>query len=60
VRNQGDTEEAIEKINQALRNEYVIGFQPSEIGTPGKAHRIRVTTAIPKVYVHARSAYIAP
>ncbi len=58
--NQSDATQAIAKIGEALRNEYVLGFTPAEAGAPGKAHRIRVTTSVPKVYVHARSSYIAP
>lgn len=58
---QAEASAAIAKIGEALRNEYILGFQPSGNGSlPGKAHRIRVTTTLPKVYVHARSSYIAP
>lgn len=60
ARTQSDAAQAIVKIGEALRNEYILGFTPSDPGLPGKAHRIRVTATIPKVYVHARSSYIAP
>ena len=60
AKNEAEAKEAIAKVGQALRNEYVIGFQPADSGVSGKAHRIRVTTAGPKVYVHARSSYFAP
>jgi len=55
-----DARDAVMKVGEALRNEYVIGFQPAEAGPSGKAHRIRVTTTLPKVYVHARNSYYAP
>jgi Ca-activated chloride channel family protein len=60
ARNDREVKEAIAKVGQALRNEYVIGYQPAESGTPGKAHRIRVTTTVPKVYIHARTSYYSP
>jgi Ca-activated chloride channel family protein len=59
-RSDAEAKEAIRKAGEALRNEYVIGFQPADSGPSGKLHRIRVTTAAPKVYVHARTAYYAP
>ena len=47
------------KASQALRNQYVIGYQPADSDTSGKLHRIRVKSTVPKVTVHARSAYYA-
>lgn len=52
--------EAMAKVGEALRNEYVIGYQPADSGTSGKLHRIRVTSTVPKVYIHARNGYYAP
>jgi Ca-activated chloride channel family protein len=52
--------EAMAKVGEALRNQYVIGYQPADSGTSGKLHRIHVTTTVPKVYVHARTGYYAP
>ncbi len=49
--------EAMRKVGDALRNQYIIGFQPTGADTAGKSHRIRVTTSVPKVYIHARSGY---
>jgi Ca-activated chloride channel homolog len=65
ARNPSEANEAIAKAGQALRNKYVIGFQPADSGSSGKAHRIRVTSVgaipnAPKVYVHARNGYYAP
>jgi len=59
---QNDTEanEAAIRAGRALRNEYVIGYQPSNSGATGKWHRIRVKTNVPKVNVYARNGYYAP
>lgn len=59
ARNAAEARESVAKIGAALRNEYVIGYQPAAPGVPGKSHRIRVTTSVPKVYVHARTSYFA-
>ena len=60
ARSDSDARDAVMKVSEALRNEYVLGFQPADSGPSGKAHRIRVTTTTPKVYVHARTSYYAP
>ncbi|HEY1756086.1 MAG TPA: VWA domain-containing protein [Bryobacteraceae bacterium] len=60
VRSAAEAKEGMAKIGQALRNEYVIGYQPAESETSGKLHRIHVKSTVPKVTVHARSGYYAP
>jgi Ca-activated chloride channel family protein len=60
VRNAGEAKEGMLKIGQALRNEYVIGYQPADTDLSGKLHRIRVKSTVPKAVVHARSGYYAP
>jgi len=60
ARNAAQAREAIAKVSDALRSQYVLGYQPAESVTPGKSHRIHVTTTVPKVYVHARTGYYAP
>jgi Ca-activated chloride channel family protein len=60
ARNLAQAQEAMTKAGQALRNEYVIGYQPAGSGSSGKWHRIRVKTTLPKVSVHARNGYYAP
>lgn len=52
--------EAKTKAGQALRNEYVLGYQPADSGSSEKWHRIRVKTSLPKVSIHARNGYYAP
>jgi Ca-activated chloride channel family protein len=42
---------------QALRNQYVIGYQPAETDQPGKWHRIRVKLNLANTKVSARNGY---
>ena len=44
-------------ILQALRNQYVIGYQPTETDQPGKWHRIRVKLNVANTNVSARNGY---
>jgi len=60
ARNGAEAREGMMKISQALRNEYVIGYQPADSEPSGKLHRIRVKSTVPKVTVHARTSYYAP
>jgi VWFA-related protein len=60
VRNDADAREAAFKVGRALRNEYVIGYQPPNLGATGKWHHIRVKSNVPKVNVYARNGYYAP
>lgn len=60
VRNDADAKEAAFKVGRALRNEYVIGYQPPNSGATGKWHHIRVKANVPKVNVYARNGYYTP
>ncbi len=60
VRSGAEAKEGMLKVGQALRNQYVIGYQPADSEPSGKLHRIRVKSTLPKVTVHARSGYYAP
>src|SRR5579862_6717479 len=60
ARNDTEAQAAMTKAGQALRNEYVIGYRPTDFGQSCKWHRIRVKTTVPKLSVHARSGYYAP
>jgi len=60
ARNDVEAREAAMKAGRALRNEYVIGYQPASSGATGKWHRIRVKSSVPKVNVYARNGYYAP
>jgi Ca-activated chloride channel family protein len=60
ARNDNEANEAAIKAGRALRNQYVIGYQPSISGASGKWHRIHVKSTLPKVNVYARNGYYAP
>jgi len=60
VRNDTEAREAALKVGRALRNEYVIGYQPSSSGATGKYHRVHVKSNVPKVNIYARNGYYAP
>jgi Ca-activated chloride channel homolog len=53
-----------EKISIELRNEYVIGYDPSNMIADGKWHRIKVKLdpprGLPPLQVYARTGYYAP
>ncbi len=60
IRNDFEAKEAVVKVSRALRNEYVIGYQPPTPSMTGKWHQIRVKSNVPKVNVYARNGYSAP
>jgi Ca-activated chloride channel family protein len=60
ARNDAQAKEGIMKVGQALRNEYMIGYQPADSELSGKWHRIRVKSTVPKVRVYARNGYYTP
>jgi|SRR5579862_656544 Ca-activated chloride channel family protein len=60
ARNAVEARQGMVKASEALRNQYIIGYQPADSDPSGKLHRIRVKSTVPKVTVHARSAYYAP
>lgn len=59
VRSQAEAREAMKRASRALRNEYVIGYQPPDLGISGKWHRVRVKANVQKVNVYARNGYYA-
>lgn len=60
ARNDAEAKEAAIKAARALRNEYIIGYQPTGSGLSGKWHRVHVKSTVPKVNVYARNGYYAP
>ena len=60
VQNDAEAQEAAAKLGRALRNEYVIGYQPASPGATGKYHRVHVKSNVPKANVSARNGYYAP
>ena len=59
VRSGSERKEAATKIGQAIRAQYLIGYQPPHSNHTGKWHRIRVKADVPNVSVYARSGYYA-
>lgn len=57
VRSDDEAKEAVAKISRALRDEYVIGYQPAKSGESGKWHRIRVKLNASGTHVYARKGY---
>jgi Ca-activated chloride channel homolog len=53
-----------EKISTELRNEYVIGYTPSNLRRDGKWRKVKVKldppAGLPPLTVHARTGYYAP
>jgi len=60
VQSDAEAKEAAMKAGRALRNMYMIGYQPASSAASGKWHRIHVKTSVPKVNVYARSGYYTP
>jgi Ca-activated chloride channel homolog len=60
VRNDAEAKKAAIAAGRALRNLYVIGYQPPSSGASGKWHQVRVKSNVPKVNVYARNGYYAP
>lgn len=48
---------AVTQAAQAIRGEYVIGYQVPESHRAGKWHRVRVNLDVPHVEVHGRNGY---
>jgi Ca-activated chloride channel homolog len=49
--------DAAMKAAQAIRSQYVIGYQPPDPGDSGKWHRLRVKLDVPHLNVYARNGY---
>ena len=60
VRDGAEAKEAASKAGRALRNQYVIGYQPPGSLASGKWHQVHVKSNVPKVRVYARKGYYAP
>jgi Ca-activated chloride channel family protein len=53
-----------EKISNELRNQYVIGYKPKDLGHDGKWRKVKVRVnpppGLPPLSVYARSGYYSP
>ena len=60
----GDLEDIAQRISQELRNEYVIGYKPSEVRKDGNWRKLKVRLVpppgLPTLTVHNRQGYYAP
>jgi Ca-activated chloride channel family protein len=59
VRSDTEAKEAAISVGRALRNEYMIGYQPPDSGTVGKWHRVNVKSNVPNVNVYGRNGYFS-
>ena len=60
----GDLEDIASRISAELRNEYVIGYKPSEVKKDGNWRKLKVRLlappGLPQLTVHNRQGYYAP
>ena len=60
----GDLEDIAARISAELRNEYVIGYRPSEMKTNGNWRKLKIRLipppGLPPLTVHNRQGYYAP
>jgi Ca-activated chloride channel family protein len=55
--NPAQAREAVIKAGQAIRNQYLIGYQPPDSAAIGKWHRVHVKANVPNVNVYSRNGY---
>jgi Ca-activated chloride channel family protein len=64
VENPNDLQDVAQKIGIELRNQYVLGYRPTNFARDGKWHRVNVKLVLPKglppLQVHAKMGYYAP
>lgn len=58
IRNVEDTEQAFREILSELREQYVLGFYPSDSRDDGKWHEVKVNASRSGVEVRAREGYV--
>ena len=63
IDNPNDLPDVAGKIGMQLRNQYVLGYRPSQVNHDGKWHKIKVKLHIPKglppLQIYARTGYYA-
>jgi len=64
VENSSELPEIMRRISNELRNQYAIGYRPSNLVRDGQWRRVKVKVSpppeLPRVQVYARSGYYAP
>ncbi len=57
VHSEASAKEAAIEAGRALREQYVIGYEPSVPSIAGKWHQVRVKSTVPKINIYARNGY---
>ncbi len=64
VENPNDLQDIAQKIGIELRNQYVLGYRPTNFARDGRWHKVNVKLVLPKglppLQVHAKMGYYAP
>jgi Ca-activated chloride channel family protein len=64
INNPNDLEDTATKISMELRNQYVLGYRPTDGKHDGKWHKIKVKLnppkGLPPLHVYAKAGYYAP
>jgi Ca-activated chloride channel homolog len=57
IRNDAQARQAVTQVAQAIRDEYVIGYQPRPGSPKRKWHEVRVKSDVPQAKIYARTGY---
>jgi VWFA-related protein len=57
VHNRAEANAAMSEVSRAIRNQYILGYQPPFSEQSGKWHRVRVKSNLRQVNVYARNGY---
>lgn len=57
---ESDVQSAVTRAGRAMRDQYLIAYQPPATQQPGKWHKIRVKLDVPTMSVHTRNGYYSP
>jgi Ca-activated chloride channel family protein len=60
VRTDAEARKAVIQSGEAIRSEYVIGYQPANLGRHGQWHRVVVKSDVPRASISARKGYYTP
>lgn len=55
-----DLSHAFRKVDEALRNEYVLGYRPAGLKLDGSFRPVEIRPRLSKLHVHTRRGYYAP
>jgi Ca-activated chloride channel family protein len=60
VRTDAEAKKAVIQSGEAIRREYVIGYQPANLGRHGQWHRVVIKSDLPRASIAARKGYYTP